>query len=204
MSNELTNDDRVIKGSIIRCTDGKWRDGVGQPPPEPLIAMGTAEALQCWQGGKPTDTVVKRGDEPLPDVDELNRQIPETEWEMGMDGKPRPPWVRQSIAYFVDPATAEAFTFISSTWGARIAVERLAERVANMRRLRGVAALPLVKLDSRPMKTKFGTKQRPEFAIVEWRELSGQPEVKAIEHAKPGKPVAAPTASEELNDAIGF
>jgi hypothetical protein len=40
--------------------------------------------------------------------------------------------------------------------------------------------MPIVKLDSRPMKTSFGTKMRPEFSIVEWRELdapSTQPAV---------------------------
>jgi len=95
--------------------------------------------------------------------------------------------------------------------GARIAVERLADKVANMRRLRGVAAAPIVKLDSRPMKTNFGTKLRPEFVVVEWRELADQPEVKAIEHkpkadkaeaAKPGRPFAPLTLSEELNDEL--
>jgi hypothetical protein len=191
MTNSVVNDDRLIKGTILRYVDGKWSDADGLQPPEPLIAMGTTECLQRWSNGKPTEVVMKRGDEALSDLDELNNKIPVEEWENGPDGKPRAPWVRQAVAYFVDPVSAEAFTYLNSTWGARIAVERLAERVANMRRLRGAAALPLVKLESRPMKTKFGTKQRPEFKIVEWRGVADAP-----------KALAAPTPSEELNDEI--
>jgi len=211
MSKLTISENNVIRGTILRCVDGKWSDRDGLQPPAQLIAMGTAEVLQCWRDGKPVDTVVKRDDEPLPDPAELNEQIPENEWEKGLDGKPRAPWVRQHICYLVDPVSAETFTYINSTWGARIAVERLAEKVANMRRLRGVAAAPIVKLDSRPMKTNFGTKLRPEFVVVEWRELADQPEVKAIEHkpkadkaeaAKPGRPFAPLTLSEELNDEL--
>jgi hypothetical protein len=210
MSN-LETSNRLIKGSILRCVDGKWTDTAGIAPPERLVALGTTQALQCWSGGKPTDTVMASPGKPLPSADELNSQIPEDEWEKGLDGKPRAPWVLQHVAYLVDPVSCEAYTFINGTFGAKIAVERLAERVATMQRLRGGAALPVVKLESRPMKTKFGTKLRPEFAIVEWREFADQPEVKAIEHkpkaddakaARPGKPVAPLTLSEELNDEL--
>jgi len=194
---------RLIRGSILRCVDGKWADATGTAPPGLLVALGTTQALQCWSGGKPTDTVMAHPDRPLPDVDELNGQIPQEEWEKGLDGKPRAPWVKQHVAYLVDPLSGEAYTFINGTFGAKIAVERLADRVANMQRLRGGNALPVVKLESRAMKTKFGTKQRPEFTIVEWREIGGGGgEVKAIEHKPVGKPVKTPTASEELNDEI--
>jgi hypothetical protein len=195
--------ERLIKGTILRCVDGKWADGVGAPPPALLIALGTTQAVQCWSGGKPTDAVMAQPGKPLPDVDELNSQIPQEEWEVGLDGKPKTPWVLQHVAYFIDPVSAESYTFINGTFGARLAVEKLADRVANMRRLRGGNALPVVKLESRPMKTKFGTKQRPEFTIVEWRDVGGDgDEVKAIEHQPVGKPIAPPTASEELNDEI--
>src|SRR5262245_60491873 len=133
MSTEVTVSDRsVIKGVILRCVDGEWTCADGTEPPEPLIVMGTSEALQCWKDSKPTDTVAKRPGEDLPDVKALNAQVPESEWELDMNGKPRAPWVHSYIAYFINPADAEAFTFINSTWGAKIAVERLAERISNM------------------------------------------------------------------------
>jgi hypothetical protein len=202
MTNSVDTNTRLIRGSILRCVDGKWADAIGTPPPALLVALGTTTALQCWSGGKPTDVVIAKPGVPLPDVGELNGQIPQEEWEKGLDGKPRAPWVKQHVAYLVDPVSGEAYTFINGTFGAKIAVERLADRVANMQRLRGGNALPVVKLESRPMKTKFGTKQRPEFTIVEWRAIGGGEQVKAIEHKPVGKPVVAPTVSEELNDAL--
>jgi len=200
MSN--TNATRLIRGTILRCTDGKWSDTLGGDPPPLLIALGTTQALQCWKDSKPTDVVMAEKGKPLPDVDELNSQIPESEWEKGLDGKPKAPRVLQHVAYFIDPVSAESYTFINGTFGARLAVEKLQDRVANMQRLRG-NALPVVKLESKPMKTKFGTKQRPEFTVVEWREIgTNGGEVKAIEHKAVGKPVAQPTVGEELNDEI--
>ena len=200
MSN--TNATRLIRGTILRCTDGKWSDTLGGDPPPLLIALGTTQALQCWKDSKPTDVVMAEKGKPLPDVDELNSQIAESEWEKGLDGKPKAPWVLQHVAYFIDPVSAESYTFINGTFGARLAVEKLQDRVANMQRLRG-NALPVVKLESKPMKTKFGTKQRPEFTVVEWREIGANGgEVKAIEHQPVGKPVAQPTVGEELNDEI--
>jgi hypothetical protein len=201
MSN--TNATRLIRGTILRCTDGMWADGLGSPPPALLIALGTTQAIQCWRESKPTDVIMAEPGKPLPDVDELNSQIPEEEWEKGLDGKPKAPWVLQHVAYFIDPVSAESYTFVNGTFGARLAVEKLADRVANMQRLRGGNALPVVKLESKPMKTKFGTKQRPEFTVVEWREIGASGgEVRAIEHQPIGKPVAKPSVSEELNDQI--
>jgi hypothetical protein len=198
-----TDATRLIRGTILRCVDGKWADGLGTPPPALLIALGTTQAIQCWKDSKPTDVVMAEPGKPLPDVDELNAQIPEAEWEKGLDGKPKAPWVLQHVAYFIDPVSAESYTFINGTFGARLAVEKLADRVANMQRLRGGNALPVVKLESKPMKTKFGTKQRPEFTVVEWREIGANGgAVKAIEHQPVGKAVKPPTVAEELNDEI--
>jgi hypothetical protein len=203
MTNQIENPKRLIRGTIIRCVDGKWADSSGLQPPDNLIALGTTQALQCWQGGKPTDTVMARADKPLPDVSELNSQVPEAEWEAGLDGKPRAPWVLQHVAYFVDPVSMETFTYLNGTFGAKLAVEKLQDCVANMQRLRGGNVLPIVKLESRPMKTRFGTKQRPEFKIVEWRQVGDNGgNIKAIEHQPVGKPVTPPTVSEELDDAI--
>src|SRR5215813_11426998 len=65
MTNVQTSE-RLIRGSILRCVDGKWADALGIAPPERLVALGTTQALQCWSGGKPTDTVMARPGEPLP------------------------------------------------------------------------------------------------------------------------------------------
>jgi hypothetical protein len=208
------NTDRVIQGEILRCVDGRWspRD----PSETSLLAIGTNEAVQCWRDGMPTDTIIKQPDEPLPDVDELNAQIPREEWEDGLDGQPRPPWQHVYIAYFVNTVDASVFTFINGTIGARIAVEKLQDRVKWMRTLRGANVAPLVRLDAKEMKTRFGTKMRPEFTVIEWREIGGgggglqNDPARQIEQKKSdpaaqvGKSVKPVTTGEALNDQIRF
>jgi len=216
---------RVIQGVILKCVDGRWEDKDGLTPPDTLLAMGTARCAQCWKEQQPVDTVVETADEPLPDVDDLNAQIPVEDWEKGLDGKPRPPWQVQYIVYLLNADTGDVWTFINSTTGARIAYERLKDRFQWMRQLRGNSIAPIVKLDSRPMKTAFGTKLRPEFTVLEWRDLGGgSPGTLQIEHQgapvtedaratsapaappeqqkKVGKPVKPITLLEELNDDL--
>ena len=190
---------KLLQGTIARCNNGEWADAGGAQLPEELIVMGTTRALQCWSGGKPTDTITEH---PLPNVDDLNGKIPVEEWKKGMDGKPRAPWVLQHVVYLLDPRSAESFTFLNSTWGARIAVDRLADRMDNMRKLRGGNPHPVVKLESRKMKTKFGEKPRPEFTIIRWVDMPGEGDIRAIEHKPDLKAITAPTVSEELNDDI--
>src|SRR5258705_12489336 len=86
-------EDHLIQGEIIKCIDGAWsiRGGDELPPDMALLAIGTTEALQCWKDQQVLDTVFKRADEPLPDIDELNEQIPQAEWETGLNGKPKRP-----------------------------------------------------------------------------------------------------------------
>ena len=82
---------RLIQGVIAKCVDGRWADSDGLPLPAELLVVGTTRALQCWKDQYPVDTIIEQPDEPLPDVDELNAKIPEHEWELGLDNKPRPP-----------------------------------------------------------------------------------------------------------------
>lgn len=220
---------RIIQGVILKCVDGRWEDKDGLTPPDNLMAMGTARCLQCWKDQQPVDTIVETEAEPLPDADELNAAIPVEEWEKGLDGKPRPPWQVQCAVYLIDPVSGSTWTFINSTMGARIAYERLTDKFRWMRRLRGDNIAPIVKLDSRPMKTTFGQKMRPEFTILEWRDLGGgkaaaplqiaheavpapaavpttQPTVDAATAATPkkkvGRPVKPISLKEELNDDL--
>jgi hypothetical protein len=202
------DDELVIKGTIARCVDGVWTAKDGSDLPERLFALSTAQALQRWYDNKPIKTLIKMPGKPLPDIDALNAAIPKDEWEKDDDDEPRKPWVRQFIVYLLDPKDASVYTFINSTVGASIAVDRLKERVKWMRALRGSNVVPIVELGAKPMKTKHGTKQRPEFIIHDWRELGGGQQLDAqqvkappaIEHV--GEPVEQPTTEEVLNDEL--
>jgi hypothetical protein len=133
-------------------------------------------------------------DKPLPDPDDLNSAIPVGEWEKGVDGQPRPPWAHVVIVYGVDIAVGVPYTFISATTGAHIAFDHLMDAVYGMRMLRGDSVLPVVELGERPMKTKFGTKSRPSFNIVSWKEPIGST---AVEKVEPEPQQAALTQASE-------
>jgi hypothetical protein len=215
---------RLIQGILLKCVDGVWIDRDGLTPPSEMLVIGTTRGLQCWGREQDLlDEIPETSDEPLPDLDALNAQIPEDEWGPGLDGKPRPPWTFNWIVYLLDPATASTYTFINRTWGAQQAVEQLEDRIKWMRTLRGNAVAPIVQLDRRPMKIKRlggAVKMRPEFTVVDWRDLSGDqkpaqlppPDDKdpagaaakppAEKQKKVGKPVKPVTIQEELNDDL--
>jgi hypothetical protein len=201
---DVDPNERLIQGPIARCVDGHWtwRDGTAIPPETRWLALATVTALQHWENQLPVETIIKRGGTPLPDLDELNAKIPKDQWEL-LDGKPRPPWVRQHGAYLLNPVDGSVCTFINSTVGAARAVSDLKDRVRWMRALRGRAVVPLVRPGSRPMPTKHGVKQRPEFVIVEWRDLGS---LQAAPTTVPalGKPVEPPSLKEEMGDEIPF
>ena len=98
----IDTSERLIHGSLLKCVDGRWST---QDDPDmtgtQLLALTTAKAIQRWQLKEPVDTVVDTGTG-LPDIDELNATIPRTEWELGLDGQPRPPWQRQYVVYLLD------------------------------------------------------------------------------------------------------
>jgi hypothetical protein len=157
---------RLIKGELLN-------DGV--TPPGELLVVGITHGLQCWKDRELLDELSEE-DDPLPDAKELNNQIPQAEWGLGLDGKPRAPWQFNWVVYLFDPDLGETYTYLNSTTGASIAVERLDDRLKMTQRLRG-KVLPIVKLDSRPMKIAALniTKLRPEFSVTEWRDFNGEP-----------------------------
>src|SRR5262249_37838105 len=168
-------EDHLIQGEILKFVDGIWsiRGGGEIPPGTVLLAIGTTEALQCWKDQRVLDTVRKTPDEPLPDIDQLNEQIPKSEWEAGLNGEPKPPWAHVFVAYLVNPRDGALYTFLNSTFGAMRAVKDLEQRVEWMRAMRGERVSPLVTLASKLMQTKYGKKMRPHFEIGGWRELGG-------------------------------
>jgi hypothetical protein len=172
--------ERLIQGSLLKCVDGHWSTSDNPAMTgHQLLGLGTIKALQRWHTDEPPETIVDEG-AGLPDVKALNASIPKDTWEIGLDGQPRPPWQMQYVVFLLDPNDASLFTFANGTIGARIAWERLINRVTWMRALRGATIYPVVTLDSRPMKTQYGTKQRPEFTPTDWRDFGGSAEA-AIE-----------------------
>jgi hypothetical protein len=195
------NSDRLIRGSLLKFIDGVWSTRDGEPIPEQLLVMSVTKGLQRWAESRPVETIMQKAGEPLPDVEALNEAIPVEEWELGLNGK-RPPWQLNSVCYLIDPQTGSNFTFSNSTTGARIACEKLRERLETMRRFRGANCTAVVKLGSRVMRTQFGQKRRPEFEIERWFSFGEEAAPAQIEHKPSLKEVAPPTLSEEMGDEI--
>jgi hypothetical protein len=203
-------DDRVIIGVMTRCVDGVWTgDGVPIPASTRLLALATTMVLQHWQDETPIKTIRPKPGESYTALvdqrDDLNTKIDETTWETGIDGNPRPPWVLSFVVYMLNPATAEKFTYVNSTIGARIAVADLKDKVAWMRAIRGDQVVAEVELASKPMKTKFGQKIRPHFNVTGWKTFNtAHKPAQQLEPPRGVKSVEPPTLGEEMKDGIEF
>jgi hypothetical protein len=198
---------RLIIGTKLKCTDGQWSasDGSELKPETNYLVRGTLTAAQLWKANTPVETTIKEPGKPFPDVDELNKEIPRDTWEKGLDGKPREPWQITRVVYLIRIPDGKLFTYLNSTFGAKLAVGALRDQVNVMRDLRGADVVPIVKLRSAPFKTKFGQKIRPDFVVVEYREIAGSRQAASLLEAKGveiGKPVKPVSIEEELNDSI--
>jgi hypothetical protein len=198
---------RLIKGTRLKFIDKVWTATDGTPLHEndQFLVAGTGHALQRWVDGLPEVIT----DKPLPDVKELNTSIPKAEWPIGkFSGQPEPPWKHVFYVYLVRTGDGALFTYINGTSGTRVGYTRLKERIKTMGLLRGQSTLPVVKLSWAMMNSDFGPRPRPDFIIIEWRDLGGNQPVQ-IEPPKQGgsaeqlgKPVEPVTTKEVLNDEI--
>jgi hypothetical protein len=162
--------ERVIKGTLLKFSDWNWskgKEGTAVENGTTLVALDSAAGWVRWQDGKPTEYRMREPKRRLPDREELG-DSDEADWEAGPDGKPKDPWQNTRFVYLVDPVTAEAFTFSTSSWGGRGAVSDLADQIQRMR-FAQPGAVPVVELQAAPMLTKFGKKSKPWFKVVDWR-----------------------------------
>jgi hypothetical protein len=205
MSQDLTQrepqDDDGFSGSLssglfrsnnyLRWTDNhSWFDRDGLKPPSPLLVFAVDEALQKWKDNK--QDIIR--DKPLPDIEQLNAAIPQSEWEHGLDGNLRKPWEHVVIVCMIDPNTGKSFRYTAATRGAHIAYDDLKEAVITMRALRGDAVIPAVNLSERPFKTNFGMRKRPHYEIVGWKTPGGDAQAVSARPVTPqlAGPAAAP------------
>jgi hypothetical protein len=110
----------------------------------------------------------------------------EDEWETGPGGEPKDPWANTRLVYLVDPDTAEAYTFSTSSWGGRAAVIELGDQIARMRTTYPDAA-PIVELRAVEMPTRFGRKSKPALKVVGWKNANTRPTetAKPVERIRP-------------------
>jgi hypothetical protein len=198
MSNDLTNiiDDgwldvgieasqRVLRGTLLRFHDWRWTRGKEQEEVKKgteLVVTGTAAAWVKWAGGEPVETRLRQPGAKLPEREELP-DLDQIQWEKDAAGQYKDPWANTRFVYLLDPLSAEAFTFSTSSFGGREAVINLGDAVARMRSVHP-DAMPIVNLEAAPMSTRYGRKSKPVFKIVGWKAINGQMrEVQQLEEA---------------------
>ena len=205
---------RVIQGTKWSFTnEGVWADpdDLVVPPTREVVVVDVARVVQKWIAQMPVETRFVPPGEPMPDIKALNDAAPKSEWTEDLNGKARGPWQSSHIAYMVDLATMERFTYPTSTIGGSVCIDDVVTATKLMRRLRP-GACPVVRPKSTFMNTRFGGRQRPFLEIVRWIKLDGSADVggqAALPAPTPPTPqgvkeVTPPTVREELDDDIPF
>ena len=197
--------ERMIRGTILRFADWRWTAGKERTEIETgtrLVALATAAMWVRWEDGKPAEYRVRQPGRRLPERDELGHDD-QDEWEIGPDGKPQDPWQNTRLVYLVDPQTAEAFTFSTSSWGGRGAVTDLGDQIARMRTVHP-DAVPIVELQAAEMPTKHGRKSKPVFKIVGWKSADGDKPAPVERQISAGATARREINRRELDDEIPF
>jgi hypothetical protein len=123
----------------------------------------------------------------LPERDELGDND-KSQWPDGKDD----PWQAQNILPLEDAETGEFLIFVSGSYGAKIAVEKLCNRVARNIKAGKDLGLPTIELAVAEFSTKdYGKIDRPDFPIVKWERGEDAP-----------RDISPPSTS--LNDSIPF
>jgi hypothetical protein len=168
---------RVIQGNVLRFDNaGSWSNRSADEPfahERELIMVEIARVSQKWLNSAPVETRFIPPGEPMPDTGDLNAACPREEWTKDLNGNSRGPWQNQTVVYLLDLENMERFTFLTGTIGGNIAISEIVDKVKMMRRYRGANVYPAVRLKSKPMKTKFGTRPRPHFEVRRWITLGG-------------------------------
>jgi hypothetical protein len=166
---------RLIQGELVKFTnEAIWvtRSGEELPGSLELVAVNVTRVVQRWEDGRPIETHVLQPGQKSPNLEELNANVPQTEWREGPDGKLRGPWEAQFLVCLLNPGTAERFTYATGTIGGGIAVRDLIHRVTWKRKFSGERVYAVVSLSAVPWKTRYGTRPRPHFVIMRWEGLS--------------------------------
>jgi hypothetical protein len=190
---------QLIRGSLLKFADWRWTVGKENAPLKQdiqLVAIGGATAWVRWEEGKPVEHRVLRPGERMPEREELGDNS-QALWECDQRGDPKDPWQNTRYLYFVDPLTAELYTYATSSWGGRSAAIMLSDQIARMRTAHP-SAVPLCEFGAAEMPTKYGRKSKPVLKVIGWRKMD---QVQPI--AEPEQ-LALPSARQELDDDIPF
>jgi hypothetical protein len=161
-----------------------------------VYALDWRRGWRKWQDDHVVeDRVARVADHPAAPLerDELDDQDEKT-WEVGLDGKPKDPWVLMNELPVENAETGERLLFTTSSFGGKIAVEKVVGTYSVNLRKKLDKGLPIIALAVGEMKTKaYGKVPRPDFPIVRWENDSGE----AVD-------ITPPPKGSDMNDEIPF
>lgn len=135
--------------------------------------------------------------EVAPERDELPDNDP-TKWQLGLDNRPRDPWVLQYLLPMEDPESGEVCIFIASSFGGKRAVADICQTWATKARRNPNVGQPLVRLQKTMFPTKnYGNVVRPSFELVGFVDSTQAEPLREIDT----KTIEADT---DMNDEIPF
>jgi len=162
--------DFSIQGERLKFAKGEFVKGKQEgvlPLGTRLEAHATAEAWLKFVNNELVEQVLHKSGEQFPERQDLGDNN-ESEWELGLDGRPKDPWTLCAYIYFIEASGTRDFTFIGSSFGARKAVYGLARQVVLKRRSHP-GAVPVIQLGVTSwMSKKFGKIAAPQFTVVGW------------------------------------
>jgi hypothetical protein len=163
---EETGGSSIISGQMLKFKDSDWLAGEEfLPQGTRLTVMAMTFAWVRWQDGRPEHRITQPGElhpqrQSLPDQDR-------DEWPLGLDGEKTDPWLDSRYVYMIDDKNAASFTFVTHSFGGRLACGELKTQIRTYR-ITHPRAVPIVELSKMPMKTKYGLKPRPLFKVTGW------------------------------------
>src|SRR5262245_33240628 len=197
--------ERTIRGTLLKFSDWKWYAGKEATEVEigtRLVALATNAGWVRWENSKPVEYRMRQSGRRLPEREELG-YLDKSEWEVGPAGEPKDCWQNTRWVYLVDPRTAEAFTFTTSSWGGRGATADLGDQSARMRSVHP-QAVPIVELRAAEKPTKHGRKSRPVFKVVGWRAASSSGAPAPVERQISTQEAKREVDAHEMDDEIPY
>jgi hypothetical protein len=202
---------RIINGIFYQyiANRGGWlihENKNPAPTDHDILGLGTRRGRQRFVDGRPEIIAEIPDGPPLPSADELNAQIPEADWSIGLSGKPEAPWKNEFIFYGPDLHDLTVITYSNSTIGAARAIEDLEDKWNWARILYGEDVRPLVHLSETAFPTSYGERKRPVFRVgkTDWR-VFRDGALCVVDTSTPA--LASPQSkslSEALSDKISF
>jgi hypothetical protein len=197
--------EQTVRGVLLKFSDWRWlagKEGTVVPDGTKLVALATAAGWERWENGKPVGHRMREPGRRLPDRDELG-YTDQSKWEEVPEGVLKDPWANTRWVSLVDPQTAEAYTFSTSSWGGRNAVAALGDQIARMRSVH-TDAVPVIELRSAEMPTKFGRKSKPIFKVIGWKTASGGSGPASVERQITAQEAKQEVTAKQMDDEIPF